>query len=741
MNPRYWTDQRDAEIYDLPLGRYFPPLPRTFFHQWAVQQDLQNHLLIDPISAHPYISIELAAHGFPMLASRNNPINWLITEVIASAPSEQDFNNALNPLLNTRFGDGFLADHLASIYETACASCGKRIQAKAFVWRKDENLPFKKIYHCPFCKDEGEYDLTSEDIERIHSLGDLGMHRSRAIQRVSSENAIAQETLRDAVDSYLPRALYVCMLLMNRVERLAMEKRQKKLLLASLLPVFDDANMLWPYPEKENAILKITPPGVFLENNLWLSLTNAYTKYASPHPMIPVKYWPNFTLERGEICFFQRKLIKKMGARLPEHHIAVPTLLPKPNPAYWTYSALWSGWVWGKKAIAPMMSALVRKRYDWYWFNQAIKASFSHLSETIPETTQLLGAFPNYTLPLVYGLCAGLRECGMQFIHTAYNHEQAIFQFLAMKHEPHLQGDFDDEIGSTAQQFLLNRGEPADYHQIVMDAIQRKATRGSFPQPNDGSMESSWGDFQRALKYQLSKNDSFDTISSSFSGKIYYWPMRDDEKQPPISERMENIIREQLNQHTEMSFTEIMDAIDRELPDKALQGTELIKIIASCYAIPISEKPLVYRLNAYEMIQERENDIVEMKDLIRRVGKKLGCTVKDQAAIQWVNQEGSVIFNFFFTSTAMIKELVENNSGAETLEKGIVFPASRSRLIVYRLRRDPQLASLIENHWHLLKYRHVRNMAAQPTVSLTRWMDAANNDPPLWDAPTQLPII
>ena len=41
---------------------------------------------------------------------------------------------------------------------------------------------------------------------------------------------------------------------------------------------------------------------------------------------------------------------------------AALAVLPRPNQAYWTLSAMWSGWLWGIEAVAPLHSALERIR-------------------------------------------------------------------------------------------------------------------------------------------------------------------------------------------------------------------------------------------------------------------------------------------------------------------------------------------------------------------------------------------
>jgi hypothetical protein len=77
----------------------------------------------------------------------------------------------------------------------------------------------------------------------------------------------------------------------------------------------------------------------------------------------------------------------------------------------------------------------------------------------------------------------------------------------------------------------------------------------------------------------------------------------------------------------------------------------------------------------------------------------------------------------------------------ETTRQVFVLPGSRSRLIAYRLREDPRLASALTANWHFLKFRHLRRLAAMETLTFDLWEDLLDSDPLLWDAPEQTSLL
>ncbi|MCD6355659.1 MAG: hypothetical protein J7L66_00110, partial [Anaerolineaceae bacterium] len=293
-----------------PLGNFIPPLPKGVFPTWIEKNGFTDYILIDPISANPYLSIELASHGYKVLSARSNPIIWLITEISASAPERKEITSVINILLNTRYGNETLSDHLQSLYQTPCASCGKMIQADGFVWEKGRPLPVSRVYHCQFCADEGEREITHFDEQNLIRLGNLGIHRSRAFNRIGSENEYEQESLNAALDCYLPRALYVCMLLANRLDRMSLDKSRMRYLRAALLLIFNDAHSLKHWPLRDYRFLKLSLPTKYFEKNLFLSLQNVpeQWRFLNMNKKVKVTYWPNLPLDEGGICFYHRKL-------------------------------------------------------------------------------------------------------------------------------------------------------------------------------------------------------------------------------------------------------------------------------------------------------------------------------------------------------------------------------------------------------------------------------------------------
>ncbi|MDO9547307.1 MAG: hypothetical protein Q7J07_11250 [Pelolinea sp.] len=725
------------------MQNFLPTLPRGTFPIWVEKMGISNHLLIDPISANPLLSVELAASGYRILSARSNPIIWLMTEVIAAAPTEGYFATVLNKLLNTRHGDITLSDHLQSLYETSCLNCGKMIQPDGFVWDKDKNWPIFKVYQCKHCGDGGEKGISDFDRENLIRLGNLGIHRSRAFQRVVFGGAYEQTSLNEALDCYLPRALYVCMLLVNVLDRLSLEKDQSKNIRAVLLSVFNDAHSLKHWPPRDYRFLQLSVPPRYFENNLYLSLQKVTQQWRHIENPVEISYWPNLPKERGGICFFQRELADK-NQLVPENiETSITTIFPRPGQAFWTLSAIWAGWLWGKKAVSPMRSALSRRRYDWLWFTKAVHIALNRISTSLHTDTICLGLFPEYTPNLAFGLFTGMQTAGYQLEGSAYRNSDAILQCQWVRN-PNIPSINRSEIDlrEIVRHYLALRGEPAEYHHIIMHVIIDYARKNGISGKLSEITETDFTQLQNLIKQLLSDIYFLNPHQSELPGGSRWWLINEKNIECPISERVEIEIRNFLMQRNETQIFELDLEICSKFNGSQTPERDLINATLQAYADPKPENPNIFRLRLNETSTLREKDLIEIKELIKKNGNSFHLQVSGEETISWIDPiTKEILYIFYPTITAEISRFVFRQKAEERIHQVIVFPGSRSSLLYYRLSHDPRLSSATKERWHFLKFRSVRSLGERENLNLESWEELLDSDPPLLNSPNQLPII
>ena len=733
----------DIKGHDQPLENFIPPLLKSTFPTWVEKMGLSNHLLIDPISANPLLPVELAALGFRVLSARGNPIIWLITEVAASAPTKEDFTNVINKLFNTRHGNSTIFDHLQGLYITPCVNCGKMIQPDGFIWEKGKDQPISKLYHCQFCTDKGEKDISDFDLKNLDRLGNLGIHRSRAFQRVISGGEYKQASLNAALDCYLPRALYVCMLLVNRLERLSLKKDQAKYLRAILLSVFNDAHSLKHWPPRDYRFLQLSVPTKSFEGNLFLSLQTAFQHWKHINTAVKISYWPNLPDECGGICFYQRELTEKDILISNNTPAAITTIFPRPGQAFWTLSAVWSGWLWGSKAVSPIRSALGRRRYDWYWFTKAVHIALKRIAPSLQDNTLALGMLPQYTPNLAFGLFTGVHASGFELGGSAFRASDEMLQ-CQWKKRPTSKSVLQSEVDlrKIIDQFLTARGEPAEYHRIIMQTIIELARENGMPFNLSEVKESDFTRLQNLIKQLLAETNFLKPFPSDLPGGSRWWFLNEKNIELPISEKVESVIQKLLLSRKEIHLGDLDQKICEKFTGERTPEPELVNTILQSYAAPKPNDPYLFRLRSNESADARERDLKEIKGILIKIGKSFKLKASGNSIIYWKDPASkSCSYIFYPTISTEISQFVYKHEPLGNAQQVIVFPGSRSSWIYYRLQHDPRFASAVENNWHFLKFRYLRRLAKKDGLDLHSWIELLDSDPPLWDPPTQLQFL
>jgi len=728
-------------FYDLPLGRFLPLLPKNVISAWVAEHTQSGSLILDPLGAHPLLSIEAAQAGMRLLVARNNPILWLMLESMARAPTREQLWKPLTKLLISRRGSQTIEDHLRSIYATPCAGCGQMIQPQGFIWEQDLIQPVSRVYLCPFCGDEGEKEISETDLQKLNDLGSLGLHRARAFQRVLQGGDYEQATIESALDCYLPRALYVCMTLVNRMEQLELDKDDRQLLQAILLLVFDDASSLWHWPARDQSIFQLNVPSRFMEKNLWLSLDKAPEQWSAFQQKVPISYWPNLPGKSGGICFYQRRLAEKEDLFKEEQPAAIVSVFPRPNQAFWTLSALWSGWLWGRKAVTPMRSALGRRRYDWRWFAQALEAALKDLSALIQPGTPMFGllsqAAPNHLL----GLLAGANASGFQLQGQAASQSEEIIQCAWLSGQAvHSPGPL--ALRPIIQRFMETRGEPVKFQPILNDCLAQIASQGKLPTDIANLEETYFSQIQQQVSDVLRDDYFMQSFQSGPASGSSYWLVNSRAAQPPLSERLEAALLETLRQKPLIPIDELERTVFRKLGGQNTPECENLRLCLESYADEEPDAAGVYRLKSPENQAAREKDMAELCDILETCGRKFGLAVKrDANTIAWEAENGDCRYLYFLLADTGFSKYVLDASLPASANKVLVLPGSRARWLIFRLRQDPRLEAALEGKWIILKYRHLRWLAAREWANLDLWDELLNDDPLQWDASPQMQML
>ena len=747
MNPlsMAFTPGNQLESAPLPLGRYLPPLPPGMVNAWLEKNIPAHSWILDPVGASPALALEAAAAGYRVLVVCNNPVLAFLLEVLASAPQSADLQSALADLASSRRGDDRLEVHLQSLYLTPCEACGRFIPAQAFLWKRGATEPYARIYECPHCGDDGEHAITPSDLERLSELGGDALHRARALGRVDVGDKEMRENAEEALTAYLPRPLNLLFTLLNKIDGLAIISEKRRWLQALALSVCDDATSLWDHPTERTRPRQISIPTQFRENNLWLAMENAARLWASNQISLPLTQFPQLPPPQGGICLLTGRLRQVFPLPVGVEIKAVLSALPRPSQAFWTLSALWSGWLWGKESVLPMKSALERKRYDWNWHTQALSSLFESLGDYLPTGTCFQAILTDLAPGFLGAALTAGQSSGFSLEGLALQAEEEIAQVLwrvqkPMQTTPSLRSPGPMQMQmiylTAIEQELALRNQPANYLPLYAASLVGLEQNHLLAIPGQPLNGETFTHLNSAISAAFTQNSALTRyLSSAQNLESGLWWLAEPlpQSELPLMDRIEMEFIRQMQRQSPQSAQDMQTALCAAFPGLLTPSTQEIHELFKSYCEPAQTD---WKLRESELSAARRADLASVQKNLVQLAKLLNYKSEGENPILWSLSDGQPVFMFFLLASSIISRFVLAPQPLPFERCVLVFPASRSNLITSKLGRDPRLAA--SAGWHFLKYRTLLEITERETLTQEQFLALLDSDPPFDEEGEQL---
>jgi hypothetical protein len=706
-----------------PLARFLPALEDGVISAWLSHQTLTGNWLLDPFGFSPQLVLEAARSGYRVLVTANNPITRFLLEVFANPPPEEEFIAALADLGAVKKGDERLEAHFQSLYLTSCETCEKQIQAQAFLWRKGEDVPYARMYQCPHCGDAGEHLATEEDKERAKKIAATdNLHRSRAFERVVSLKDEDRIYAEEAIEHYLPRPLYVLTTIINRLDSLKVSPERRLALTALTLLACDAGNTLWGHPVERPRPKQLSTPNQFREHNVWAMFERGVSLFTGSGSPVACEAWPKKIPETGGICIYEGRL--KDLAHEVKREIPIAAVIgavPRPNQAFWTLSALWAGWLWGKDAVEPYKIALRRRRYDWAWNATALFAMFSHLNELLADGVPMFGLIPEPEAPFLTSALTASQTAGFALESVALRTEHDAVQILWKSAQKTEAGTADVEVARNAmREFLSVRGEPVGYLHLHTAGLLALTEAKALRQTED--------DFDAAVR---KTNNLLEAALKGDKGFIHYstgegvdtgmWGTSSAPSSDSLSDRVEVAAVTYLQKNQNAIFLEVEEELNKQFTGLMTPSKGLIYAVLNSYAKRESGS---WALRAEDAASVRREEMKTIFALLETIGGRLNyLSSKDDKVVTWL-ENGKPIKRFYVLASALVQRALENTDEQTIL----VLPGGRAALVAYKQERDPELRERLKKR-RLVKYRLVRSLSEVPILTRETFEEQIVGDP------------
>lgn len=734
-----------------PLERFLPPLGEGAVLRRLRALNDASRFLLDPFGVSPRLAIEAARSGKGLVVASNNPVSRFVLEHSLRPFSLTDLQSALARLSAAPKDDTRLEPFLLDLYRTECSQCGKTVHAEYFVWDRELGVPILKAYLCGHCNHAVEEEANAADRQRALQYARSGLQRALALERVAPAGDPDRHHAELALEVYPARALYALVTLLNKYQQLDLEPELAEAAQALLLSAFDAANAMWGHPEGRSRPLKLAASPRFREVNLWMALERAVSEWAMDDPHIPVRPWAGDQPPApGEVAVFPGP-VRELIPHLPRGALgSVVTVFPRPNQAYWTLSALWAAWLWGREAAASIKIALHRRRYDWNWHAGALRSALRGLASVLPVDSSVVAFVPEAEPGFLAAVLAALDGVGFRLTGRALrlDEAQAILEW-SLKAEP--EGVVAQEIlkGTmkvAIHEALLKRGEPVGYPLLHVAAWSELANRrllGPLWRVEGTHPLTLIGD---ELETVLADSQTFARLGKGAEPERgLYWLTDPAGAMAPLSDRVEALVLECLRQADEWTLEGIDERVCEALPGLSTPDRRLILACLRSYATEDVGRGF-WRLRPEDAPDSRAEDCGEIVQLLSDLGARLGFSVEGETPTVWCDENGEPAYTFHVMETAAFGEALAQMVGkgktprSELGVQAFVLPGGRASLVAEKARRDPRLRSLMEVDVRVVKFRHVRRLAAETTLRRENLEARLALDPPEHHDP-QLPLL
>jgi hypothetical protein len=709
-----------------PLARYLPPVKQGAVSAWLGQNVSMGAWVLDPFGSSPRVAMEAAHAGYRVLVAANNPISRFLLEMAANPPSISDFQAALAELGASRKEDERLENHIQSLYMTVCANCHRSIQAEAFIWDSKSGLLEGRIYTCPHCEDSGEKAPDISDAVNASKWAGLEkMHRSRALERIAPRDDPDRVHAEEALAIYLPRAIYALGTIINRIDQLKLTPSRLRALTALVLTACDQASALWAHPTERPRPRALTMPPRFRENNVWTALEEGVSLWAgasAPEAGIALSQFPAPPPESGGICLFEGA-VRELVPHLDTYPVAgMVGAIPRPNQAFWTLSALWAGWLWGREAVGPFKSVLRRRRYDWQWHAEALKSVFTGLAKPLAAGTPFFALLtepePSFVSAALIAAEVGSFDLKSFALRTADDPLQLHWE-RGVDFQPPASPPEKQAVRDALTAYLNDRVESATYLHVHTTGVAALAEKRALAWSDEAVTETGQVILQALNHPAFVHHDAKTTPESGTWGLA-----RPNPEAHPLVDRVEMAIVRFLQANPNTSFDDIQRALNEKFPGALTPPLALIGAVLDSYGVENGG----WTLREQDSPSIRRSDMEEAQDLLERLGKRMDFTVSraDPNLVLW-SEEDSPAWTFYVIASAVAgKTLSGNRQRPERTV--VVVPGGRAGLLAYKLRRDPYLRQKSEG-CHFLKFRNLRQIAEIQLLTRETWAEAIKTDP------------
>jgi DNA-directed RNA polymerase subunit M/transcription elongation factor TFIIS len=719
-----------------PLAPYRPTTPGGALAPYLEAYTQPGDLVIDLFCQGSALIHETVRAGRRALGLNVNRALLLAASVGLTDVERRQVEAAFTRLANARKGTQTLQEHVQGLYRTTCPACGAATVAEALIWARDEDAPVAKRYHCTGCDDAGTAPANEADRTAAH-FEPRGLSYWLLLDRAAPADAPYRERMAALLDLYTPRNLSALNDLLLKSDALELSLPVRRTLDALLLDTLDQATSLRPPDAPLSRPRRPRRPARYVEANVWQLFEHALQTWREttllPTPRAPtldalLSHTPNLPISTHLLPLSARQAGRDLPPACAALIVADP---PRPDLTLWRLTALWSHWLWGRAAGAPLAPFLDRRwlSHDKFW--RGVRGALRAVAPLLRPGGRLVALFADEDPTVLESLALAAAGAGYELTGWGARlpEMRLVWRVGAKTRSPPVEADrlsraVAERAADASLEALRARGTPTTWpvlhSAIYADLAESGLLAHAAALPEDvESLALLSGSIRSALDGAPLRQIS----SSPARGQTetHFWWLDqalESEAAAPLSDRVELAVAHILRDVLAVSEAELQRRVCAHFPGPQTPSAHLVRLCLFSYGD--EHAPGHWRLRVEDDFEARvaETDavIADLADLGRRLGfdARLGIPSAGEWAVCWLDEAGRTSYAFAVRTTAVLGDLSHSLPLEPDTTPCLALPGGRAVLVSYKLRRDPRLRQQVARHdWQFLKFRHLRHLVRE----------------------------
>ncbi len=703
-----------------------------------------------PYCQGPAVVREILDAERQVLALNFDPLLVRIVQVALSPPPARELDAAVARLGDSPKQGVPLRRYLEGLYATTCPACLRPAVADYLIWDRDQGMPVAKQLRCPACAWYGQTAVDAEDRERLDEVPARGMHYHYVLDRVTpdSQGRALRARLEYLLELYSPRNLYALAELTLKIESLFPEGGLQRALKMLLLDCLDRCSSLTPLPGKTVRQRGLSRPGRYLERNVWRAFEEAASRLRTlaDKPVSGLADSLETYRTRGKewVGFVGQGLVRDLPHVQPPRSVRlIVTSPPSLDSAAWSLSYFWGAWLLGAEAVVPLRPLLRQRTPDPAWYARVMAGSLRTLAGLLRDDGRLVLVLTGQRPAVVEALLLAASSARMGVASLVQCDADYRLELIPTFPQPlsiptaSLEAQIQETAPKVATETIRLRGEPVAWRTLHAAIHRRLAETGLLARVPETDTEGLHPLDSIAQQIKTGLEDP----ALKLVGDGLWWLADPRGMAQPLCDRVEEAAYQVLHDALALTETDFAGAVYVQFPGALTPDAALVEICLRAYGR--EPTPGYWQLRTEDLPDARQAERQAMLEHLLSLGQKLGyqALARDPFDVAWL-QGGQIQAVFVVHWQAAVGEALALSEAAASAKPYLVIPGGRAALVSYKLAHHPLWQQIVEEvDWRFIKYRHVRQLVAQPEVNEYTLRTIIGLDPIVEQEGAQIPLL